>query len=934
MDYKETLNLPQTDFPMKANLTRREPEILARWESEDLYGEIRKQSRGKPKFVFHDGPPYANGHIHMGHALNKILKDFIVKIMTMKGYDATFIPGWDCHGLPIEHQVTKKLKEKKLTPGKTEVRKLCREYADGFVSIQREEFIRLGVFADWNKPYLTMDHSYEATIVREFGKFVTSGQVYQGLKPVHWCTSCQTALAEAEVEHADRSSPSIYVKFPLKSGLPPPFDFLDKNKTFFVIWTTTPWTLPANLAVCLHPDFQYAAGEMSGEVYIVAQDRLPTLVGEWGIKDYKILEKCEGKELEHAVCRHPFIDRDSKVILGGHVTLEQGTGCVHTAPGHGQDDYVVGNKYGLETYNPVDDAGVFVPEVEHFGGQFVFKANPLIIDKLRENGNLLADATIQHSYPHCWRCHKPIIFRATRQWFIPMDKNGLREKALSAIDRVKWIPSWGKERIYSMVENRPDWCVSRQRAWGVPITIFTCVECKKILQSEEVFRHIVDLVEKNGADFWFEKTAGELLPSGVRCSCGSEKFAKENDILDVWFESGVSHAAVVENNSQLQWPADLYLEGTDQHRGWFHSSLLESIGTRGKEPYKAVLTHGYVVDGKGKKMSKSAGNVIPPQKIIDQFGADVLRLWVASENYREDIRLSQEILKRLTEAYRKIRNTFRYFLGNLNDFDPQNDQVPINDLMEIDRYILYRYKLLADKILTAYENYEFHVFYQSFYKFCVVDLSNFYFDILKDRLYTFPRLSQERRSGQTALYILLRDMSKLMAPVLSFTAEEVWSHMPQEETSGKKSVHQNLFPDVSQYHFEDEMIGKWEMLVALKGEVSKALELCRKDKVIGHSLDAVVQLVLPDNFRTVLKNDFEDDLKFIFIVSQVDLVNSLENETGVYKSEELEGLQVLSKRMGGQKCERCWNYFLESAQTTEQANICPRCVNNLQSATA
>jgi isoleucyl-tRNA synthetase len=672
--------------------------------------------------------------------------------------------------------------------------------------------------------------------------------------------------------------------------------------------------------------------EVDGQIYIVAEDRLPALVEECDFKDYKILGKCAGKELEHVVCRHPFIDRDSKVILGDHVTLEQGTGCVHTAPGHGHDDYVVGNKYGLETYNPVNNAGVFVPEVEHFGGQFVFKANPVIIEKLREDGNLLGSLTIQHSYPHCWRCHQPIIFRATRQWFIPMDQNDLRKKALEAINRVKWIPSWGKERIYNMVENRPDWCVSRQRAWGVPITIFSCEDCNEILRSEEVFRHIVELVEKNGADFWFEKTVPELLPAGVRCKCGSEKFTKENDILDVWFDSGVSHAAVVENNPELQWPADLYLEGTDQHRGWFHSSLLESIGTRGREPYKSVLTHGYVVDGKGKKMSKSAGNVIPPQKIIDQFGAEVLRLWVASENYREDIRLSQEILKRLTEAYRKIRNTFRYFLGNLNDFDPDKDQVPMNELLEIDRYILHRYKLLVEKILKAYENYEFHIFYQAFYNFCVVDLSNFYLDILKDRLYTFPKASKERRSGQTALYILLRDMSKLMAPVLSFTAEEVWSYMPG--ASGTKSVHQNLFPDVSQFHFKDDLVGKWEMLVALKGEVSKALELCRQEKVIGHSLDAVVQLVLPENIRKALGDDFEDDLQFIFIVSEVEVVGSLENATGVYKSEALEGLEVLPKRMGGKKCERCWNYFLEPAKATEHANICPRCVKNLQAAVA
>ncbi|MDA0691650.1 MAG: isoleucine--tRNA ligase [Nitrospinae bacterium] len=932
MDYKETLNLPKTDFPMKANLTQREPEILAQWEKEDLYGEIRKQFKGKPKFVFHDGPPYANGHIHMGHALNKILKDFIVKYMTMQGFDATFIPGWDCHGLPIEHQVTKAQKEKKLTPSKNEIRKLCREYAAGFVQSQKEEFVRLGVFGDWNRPYLTMDYSYEATIVREFGKFVMSGQVYQGMKPVHWCTSCRTALAEAEVEYADRSSSSIYVKFPLKSKLPPPFAELDADKTFFVIWTTTPWTLPANLAVCLHPDFQYVAVAVDGQIYIVAEDRLPALVLEWDIAEYKILATCEGKDLENAVCRHPFIDRDSLVILGDHVTLEQGTGCVHTAPGHGQEDYVVGNKYGLETYNPVDDAGVFVPEVEHFGGQFVAKANPAIIEKLREDGFLVGAFTINHSYPHCWRCHQPIIFRATRQWFISMDKEGLREKALEAIQRVKWIPKWGKERIYNMVENRPDWCVSRQRAWGVPIAIFSCSVCEEILLSEEVFKHIVDLVEQHGADFWFEKEADELLPPGVRCACGGEKFVKENDILDVWFDSGVSHAAVVENNPDLQWPADLYLEGSDQHRGWFHSSLLESVGTRGKEPYKTALTHGYVVDGKGKKMSKSAGNVIAPQKIIDQFGAEVLRLWVASENYREDIRLSQEILKRLTEAYRKIRNTYRFLLGNLSDFDPQKDMVPHEQLMEIDRYILHRFKLLVDKIMKAYDEYEFHVFYQSFYSFCVVDLSAFYLDIIKDRLYTYPRTSRERRSGQTALYILLRDMTRLMAPILSFTAEEIWSYMPAGGVT-EKSVHQSLFPDASELNLEDDVIRKWEMLVVLKGEVSKALEHCRREKVIGHSLDAVVQLVLPKNIRTLLNNDFEE-LKFIFIVSKVEVVDSLDNESGVTKSDVLEGVQVLPKPMGGQKCERCWNYFLEIVEGTEHTSICPRCIKNLQATVA
>ena len=934
MDYKETLNLPQTDFPMKANLTQREPEILARWKSEDLYGQIRGQSAGRPKYVFHDGPPYANGHIHMGHALNKILKDFIVRIMTMKGFDATFVPGWDCHGLPIEHQVAKEQRQKKLTPGKQEIRKLCRDYAAKFVDIQREEFMRLGVFADWQRPYLTMDYAYEATIVREFAKCVESGLVYRGLKPVHWCTSCKTALAEAEVEYADHKSPSIYVKFPVASRLAGGMKDLDPAKTCFVIWTTTPWTLPANLAVCLHPDFDYVAVEIEGENRIVAEDLLPALLEEWGVQDHKVVAKSKGKDLEGVVCRHPFLARDSKVILGGHVTLEQGTGCVHTAPGHGQDDYVVGQKYGLDTYNPVNDGGVFNDDVEFFAGQFVTKANPAIIEKLQELGVLIHQETIKHSYPHCWRCHQPIIFRATNQWFIAMEKNGLRKNALAAIRDVQWVPPWGEERIYSMVENRPDWCVSRQRAWGVPITVFSCTACGETLKSAEVFAHIVALVEKHGADFWFEKEARDLLPEGVQCACGAsaDSFVRENDILDVWFDSGVSHAAVLETDPNLQWPADMYLEGSDQHRGWFHSSLLESIGTRERAPYKTVLTHGYVVDGKGKKMSKSAGNVIAPQKIIDQFGAEILRLWVASENYREDIRISQEILKRLTEAYRKIRNTFRFLLGNLSDFDVARDAVPYEEMTEIDRYILYRFRMLYEKITGAFENYEFHVFFHAFNNFCVVDLSAFYLDIIKDRLYTFPKNSHGRRSGQTALHALLTDMARLMAPILSFTAEEVWSYMPKG-SNGAKSVHLSSFPDPSKYRLDEASVKKWEVLVELKGEVSKALEGFRRDKVIGHSLDAAVSLVLPENLRGVLKDDFEE-LKYIFIVSHVDVVDRLDSSLRSFASEVLKGVKIGAKPMAGQKCERCWNYFVEARDGAEHPTICPRCVKNLEAATA
>ncbi len=923
METKDTLNLPQTDFPMKASLTKREPELLEWWAKEKIYEE--RSSKKKEKFVFHDGPPYANGHIHMGHALNKILKDFIVKFMSMKGYDAEFIPGWDCHGLPIEHQVGKKLKEKKMSLEKSEIRKQCRTYAQEFVDVQREEFKRLGIFADWDNPYLTMDYSYESTIVREFGKFVEKGMVYKGLKPVHWCTSCRTALAEAEVEHADHTSPSVYVKFAIKSGVPDSLGDLDK--VYMVIWTTTPWTLPANLAICLHPEFQYVAVAVGDEVLVVAEDRLSSLILEWDIKDYKILGGCKGADWENAACQHPFIDRESKVILGDHVTLEQGTGCVHTAPGHGQDDYIVGLKYGLEPYNPVDDGGIFVSDVEHFAGMFVRKANPEIIEKMKQDGSLIHHEDIKHSYPHCWRCHQPVIFRATNQWFISMEKEGLRKNALAGIERTKWIPDWGKGRIYSMIENRPDWCVSRQRAWGVPITLCTCTECGEFVNAKEVFERVAQGVEKQGAEFWFETPVEELVTKGTKCEkCGNEEFKKENDILDVWFDSGVSHAAVLENREDPSWPADLYLEGSDQHRGWFHSSLLESIGTRGKEPYKAVLTHGYVVDGKGKKMSKSAGNVIAPQKIIDQHGAEILRLWVASENYREDIRVSNEILKRLTESYRKIRNTIRYLIGNLYDFDPKKDRVPLESLPEIDRYILSRFNVLREKILSAYENYEFHTFYHSFTNFCVVELSAFYLDILKDRVYTYPVNSEGRRAGQTTLYILLMGMVRLIAPILSFTAEEIWRYLPKGSTE-EKSVHLSSFPESEDVEFGDELTRNWELLVQLKGEVSKASEASRRDKIIGHSLDSIIKLELPDAIKEIVSK-YSEELKFIFIVSEVELVDSLGDDENIYVSDSLPGVKIFTERHPGQKCERCWHYFVVESNANDSLN-CQRCQGHL-----
>ena len=928
MDTKDTLNLPVTDFPMKASLTKREPEMLEWWAKENIYEEIRQLSKGKEKFVFHDGPPYANGNIHMGHALNKILKDFIVKIMSMKGFDAGFIPGWDCHGLPIEHHVGKKLKEKKMSLEKSEIRKQCRTYAQEYVDIQREEFKRLGVFADWRKPYLTMDYSYEATIVREFGKFVEKGMVYKGLKPVHWCTSCRTALAEAEVEHADHTSPSIYVKFPIKSGLPDGIENI--SNTYMVIWTTTPWTLPANLAICLHPEFQYLAVSIGSDVLVVAENRLAFLIVEWKVEEYEVLGKWKGQDWENAMCQHPFIERTSKVILGDHVTLEQGTGCVHTAPGHGQDDYIVGLKYGLEPYNPVDDGGIFRDDVKHFAGMFVRKANPEVIQKLQEDDFLIHQEDIKHSYPHCWRCHQPVIFRATNQWFISMEKDGFRKKALDGIERTKWIPDWGKERIYSMIENRPDWCVSRQRAWGVPITLCTCMKCGEFVNSKEMFECVAKGVEKHGADFWFETPVEKLIEKGTHCkNCGSDEFKKENDILDVWFDSGVSHAAVLENSQDTSWPADLYLEGSDQHRGWFHSSLLEAIGTRGKEPYKSVLTHGYVVDGKGKKMSKSAGNVMAPKKIIDQYGAEILRLWVASENYREDIRVSNEILKRLTESYRKIRNTFRYLLGNLHDFDPMVDRVELDALLEIDRYILSRFNVLRKKILSAFDNYEFHIFYHSFSNFCVVELSAFYLDILKDRLYTYPEKSKGRRAGQTTLYILLMGMVRLIAPVLSFTAEEIWKFIPNGSTL-EKSVHFTTFPKDEDVNFDNELTQNWELLVKLKGEVSKASEVSRRDKVIGHSLDSIVKLELPKEIKDIVSK-YKEELKFIFIASKVDLVNSLSEDEKIYVSEVLPGVKIFTEKHPGIKCERCWHYFDSTTNTVDDSN-CQRCVDHLQAA--
>jgi isoleucyl-tRNA synthetase len=948
MDYKDTLNLPKTEFPMKANLAQRELEFLKLWRELGLYDKLRAKDRDRPRYILHDGPPYANGHIHIGHALNKILKDIIVKSKSMEGMGSPYVPGWDCHGLPIELQVDKDLKGKKETMAAGEFRRYCREYAAKFVDIQKEEFVRLGVIGDWDHPYLTMDYAYEASIVREFGKFVESGGVYKGKKPIHWCASCVTALAEAEVEYADHTSRSVYVKFELDGTLADwakeknpkaeeTFETLKAvskgNHVYAVIWTTTPWTLPANLALSVHPDFEYVIAEAGGELLILAKELADACIMKFGLDGYETLLTVKGKELEGLNFRHPFIDRLSPILVGEHVTLDAGTGIVHTAPGHGQEDYEIGLKYGLDIYTPVDDKGHFMPGVNFFAGQHVFKADEAIIEKLKEVGALLASEKVAHSYPHCWRCKNPVLFRATEQWFISMEKNGLRKKAIEYVDKVTWVPKWGKDRILGMLENRPDWCISRQRAWGVPITIFQCESCGERLMDGGIVEHVASLMEKSGADIWFTLDADELLPAGTTCpGCGHKKFRKETDILDVWFDSGVSQAAVLKTRPELSWPADLYLEGSDQHRGWFQSSLLTALGTAGMPPFKAVLTHGFTVDGNGKKMSKSKGNVIAPQKVIDSYGAEILRLWVSASDYTEDVRISDEILKRLSEAYRRIRNTARYILGNLHDFDPDKDALPYEQLAELDRWALHRFQGLNRKVRQAYADNEFHMIYHNLHNFCAVDMSAFYLDVLKDRLYTSKPGGQQRRSAQTAIYEILSGMTRLMAPVLSFTAEEAWSYLPG--ANKEQSVHMALFPEFKEQWVDEELAGRWDKILAVRAEAAKVLEKLRADRVIGHSLDARVDLYAdhakaPELYE--LLTGYKPELATIFIVSEVILHKDLDNlPGGAYASEAVPGLHVAASPAGGVKCERCWCIKKDVGASPNHPTLCARCSGVLE----
>ncbi len=941
-DYKATLNLPKTDFQMKARLSETEPKMLARWEEAGLYEKITAAGRGRKKFILHDGPPYANGHIHMGHALNKILKDIIVKSFFMSGHATDYVPGWDCHGLPIELQVEKQMKGAKAEATKTEIRKKCRAYAEKFVAIQKEEFKRLGVFGQWDEPYLTMNYTYQAAIMRELGRFVDKGLVYKGKKPVHWCASCRTALAEAEVEYADKTSPSVYVAFPLvKAELEEKLGIsIDDGKTAVIIWTTTPWTLPANLAIALHPELDYVLASFRGTSYVFAEGLMESVskvlgAGEEG--GIRVIKKFRYADVEGLKARHPFIERSSPLLPGEHVTLEAGTGCVHTAPGHGQDDYELGLKYGLSVYAPVDDAGKFTAEVPEFAGQFVFKANETIIELLKKKGALLGREDIRHSYPHCWRCKRPIIFRATAQWFVSMEAGGLREKALEAIrEKIRWVPAWGMERIYSMIENRPDWCLSRQRTWGVPIPALRCRACSVSFLHGPLIEGLARAFENEGADIWFERDIKDLPGgAGVRCpECAGDDLAKEEDILDVWFDSGVSFAAVLERRPNLEFPASLYLEGSDQHRGWFHSALLTSMGTRGIPPYRAALTHGFVVDGKGKKMSKTTGNVIAPESIIKRYGAEVLRLWVAAEDYRDDIRISEEILKRLSEAYRRIRNTFRYILGNLYDFDPEKDALPPSGLTELDRLTLHRLSGLTETIRSAYEKFEFHKVYHSLHNFCAVDLSAFYLDAIKDRLYTSRAGSRERRAAQTTVYLVLDHLVRLAAPILVFTTEDAWGHMPGQR---EESVHLASMPEPPKEWRDDGLAAAWEELLRIKTEASKALEGARKAKIIGHPLDAEVIICPAPGLEDILRGR-DKALEEVLVVSGLKVLGPGEKpETGQeeeaydFESTLIPGLGVLVRRAGGEKCERCWHYSQEVGKNPDAPTICERCTEALGS---
>ena len=933
-EWKDTVNLPRTDFPMKANLPTSEPDALARWAAMDLYGKIREHRKGAPKFVLHDGPPYTSGNIHMGTALNKILKDFVVKSRSMEGFDAPFVVGYDCHGLPIELKVDRELGPKKREMSTADFCRACRAFAERFIGTMTAQFQRLGVLGTWDEPYVTMDFRYQAAIARAFGRFVDQGLVYKGKKPVHWCIHCRTALAEAEVEYEDHTSPSIYVEFPLPTAnaadLVARVPALAGRDIAVLIWTTTPWTIPSNLAVAFHPELDYVAYEVNGRAVILAEGLAATVATETGVALNAPVATMKGDVFEHVRFQHPLFERDSLGVLADYVTLDAGTGVVHTAPGHGADDFRTGQRYGLDVYAPIGPAGHFLDTVELFGGQRVFDANPNVEAALRERGRLWHRKSFAHSYPHCWRCHNPVIFLATSQWFIGMDdpklaydgeKRTLRDAALNTVDdKVKWIPGWGHDRIYNMLANRPDWCVSRQRAWGVPIPALDCTKCGEAVISTAIVEKAAGVFAQYGADAWYERPIEEFVPEGLTCpSCSGTTFEREMNILDVWFDSGSSHEAVLSVRPELSWPADIYLEGSDQHRGWFQSSLLVGLGTRGRAPFGEVLTHGFIVAEDGRKMSKSLGNSVEPQDIIKQSGADILRLWVSMSDYTQEIRLGKEVLARAVEAYRKIRNTMRYLVANLYDFDPAVDLVDRSGLEEVDRYILARYAELGLKVRRAYATYEYGSIFQAVNQFTTVDLSAFYADVTKDRLYTYAATSRERRSAQTAMYIMADGLARLLAPILSFTADELWRYLPARSFD---SVHIAMFPDQAELEAMADLtlLQQWEQLSRLRERVLAHIEPLRKEKVIGSSLQARVVLTASDKELAFLES-YATHLPMLFIVSEVEL------RRGDVDAEA--GPQIAIERAGGVKCERCWRYVPTVSAATASEGLCPRCEDAL-----
>jgi isoleucyl-tRNA synthetase len=924
-DLKSTLNLPRTDFPMKANLAQAEPKRLQSWQEAGLYGKVRESRKGAPVFILHDGPPYANGDIHLGTVLNKVLKDIVVRSATMQGFDSPYVPGWDCHGLPIELKVDKDLGSKKKEMSPVAFRQACRKYAEKWLDIQRGQFKRLGVMGEWDDPYMTMAPAYQATIVRELATFVEKDLVYKAKKSVHWCISDRTALAEAEVEYdEDHESPSIDARFAAsaeaQAALEAKVPALRGRRVSAVIWTTTPWTLPGNLALAFHPEADYAFYPVEGstDVLVLAKALRESAAARWNRFEGRLgepLGELKGADFEGVRFRHPWIDRDSPGVLGDYVTLDTGTGIVHTAPGHGWDDYLTGVRYGLDIYCPVDEAGRFLPEVERFAGKKVFDANPEVVAWLGEKGALLGSGKERHAYPVCWRCKNPIIFRATFQWFIGLDRDGLRQRALDAIAKVQWFPAWGEERIRNMVAGRPDWCISRQRLWGVPIPAYYCRPNGHLVFSADLMRRVADVFEADSADAWYDRDASALLPEGFRCpTCGAAEFDKEKDILDVWFDSGSSHAAVLARRPNLRWPADVYLEGSDQHRGWFHSSLLVGVGTRGAAPYRQVVTHGFTVDAQGRKISKSVGNDVDTKKIVEQYGAEILRLWTVMVDYREDMKFSLDMLPRLAEAYRKIRNTCRYLLSNLYDFDPAKDAVAEPALEDVDRYALARHREVAARVLAAYREYEYHVIYHQIVQYCAVDLSAFYLDVLKDRLYCDGANGARRRSAQTVLHRIALDLCTLLAPVLPFTADEVWAAIPGRPA---ESVHTARFPEALAGVSEED----WAALLDARAVVTKALEEARAAKQIAGSLEAQVTLTGPAAALAPLRRHeeksrvFPGNLANLFIVSKVTL------------AEGAGPLAVAVAKAEGERCERCWTY----SEAVRQAGVCERCAAVLAS---